>query len=82
MDDEVYFLRADKHQSLLQVDTIILGLHNWACSKHPKQEVYVSLQYLQKSMGYEFDFLPADKHESFLQVDSITLRVGSQVCPE
>ena len=31
-----YFQHADKHQSLLQVDTIILGVCNQACPKYPK----------------------------------------------
>ena len=36
VDDEVYFWHVDKHQSLLQVGTIILGLCDQACSKYPK----------------------------------------------
>ena len=36
MNDEVYFWYADKHRSLLQVDTINLGLCNQACPKYPK----------------------------------------------
>ena len=36
MNDEVCFLHADKHQSLVQVDTIILGVCNQACPKYPK----------------------------------------------
>ena len=31
---KVYFWDADKHQSLLQVDTIILGLCNQACPNY------------------------------------------------
>ena len=77
MNDEVYILHADKHRNLLQVDTIILGEYNHACPKYPKQ-VYISLQYLHKSMGDEVDFLLPDKHQSFLQDDSITLGVHSQ----
>ena len=34
--------------------------------KNPKQEIYMSLQYLQINMGDEVDFLPADRHESFV----------------
>ena len=71
------FWLADKYQSFLQVDTIILGVCNQAYPKYPKQEVRISLPYHQKSMGDEVDFLPADKHESFLQVDSINLGVGN-----
>ena len=38
--DEVYFWHTDKHGSLLQVDTIILGVCNQACLKYPKHQVY------------------------------------------
>ena len=33
---EVYFWHADKHQSLLQLDAIILGLCNQVCANYPK----------------------------------------------
>ena len=36
VNDKVYFLHADKHESLLQVDTAILGERNQACQKYPK----------------------------------------------
>ena len=81
MNDELYFWHADRHRSLLQVDTIILCVCNQACPKVPKISLHI-LQYLQKSMGNEVDFLPADKHKNFLQVDSITLGVHSQACPK
>ena len=81
MIDEIYFWHADKNQTLLKVDFIILVMYNQTCSKHPKQ-VFISLQYLQKSMSYEIDFLPADKHNIFLQIDSFTLRVHGQVYPK
>ena len=35
-DDEVYFWYADKHRSLLQVDTIIFGVSNQAFPKNSK----------------------------------------------
>ena len=60
MNDKFYFYNSDKHQSLQQADTIILGVSNQAC---PKVSLHI-LQYLQKSMmrGWEgVDFLPADK---------------------
>ena len=82
MDDEVCFWHTNKHRSLLQGDTIIFGVCNKACPKNPKQEVCISLQYLQKSMGFEVDFLSANEHESFLQVESITLGLRSQACPK
>ena len=36
VNDKVYFWHADKHQSPLQVDTIILGVYNQLCPKYPK----------------------------------------------
>ena len=41
MNDEVNFWHADKHRSLLQVDSIILVVCNQACQKYPKQQVYI-----------------------------------------
>ena len=34
-------------------------MHNQACPNYSK-EIGISLQHLQKSMGYEIDFLPVD----------------------
>ena len=34
--DEVDFLPADKHQSVLQIHTIILGVGGQACPNYPK----------------------------------------------
>ena len=76
-----YFWHADKHQNLLKVDTIILVMYNKTRPKYPKQ-VCISLQYFQKSMGYEIDFLPADKHKTFLKIDSITLVLHGQAFPK
>ena len=70
--DEVYFWYADKNWSLLQVNAINLRLCNHACPKYPKEEIWIFLQYIQKSMEDEVDLLPGDKHESFLQIDSVT----------
>ena len=66
MNDEVYFWLGVKHQSFLQVDTLILGVGNKPCQKYQKNEICVSLWYLQKDMGNEVDFLPADQDECFL----------------
>ena len=33
--DELYFCHANKHQSLLKVDTIILVMYNQTCPKYP-----------------------------------------------
>ena len=32
----VYFLRADKHQRFLQIDTIIFGVCGQVCPNYPK----------------------------------------------
>ena len=68
MNDEVLFWHTEKHQSLLQLDTIIFGVCNQACPKYPKYEICTSLKYLQKSIRGKADFLPANKHKGFLQV--------------
>ena len=44
------FLHVDKHQSLQQVASIILGECSLAFPKYP-QKVFISLQYLHKIMG-------------------------------
>ena len=62
-----------------------LMLSFWLCAtKHAQstKQFFMSLQYLQRSMGGEVDFLPANKHEYFLQVDGITLGLLSQACPK
>ena len=49
----MYFFRhTDKHQSILQVDTIFLVVNKQVCLKYPKY-VCIFLQYVQKSMGCE-----------------------------
>ena len=40
MKDEVDFLPAGKHESFLQVESIILGVRSQAYPKYPKQQVY------------------------------------------
>ena len=67
VEDQADFLPADKHQGLLQIDTIILVV----VAGHPKitqsNNFYMSLQHLEKEVSDEVDFLHTDKHESFLQ---------------
>ena len=36
VNDEVYFWPADKYESLLQANTIMLGVCNQSCPKSPK----------------------------------------------
>ena len=81
VNDDLFFWHPDKHQSLLQVNTITLGVCNQAGRKYPKQAC-ISLQYFQKNMEDEVDFLLADKNKSFLRFDCITLGVHSQACPK
>ena len=70
MGDEVAFLPAVKHKSLLQVLSITTQNH----------KVAISFQYLKENVKDEVDFLPADK-QSFLQTDTIILSVCGQACP-
>ena len=67
VNDKIYFCHAEKHQTFLQVDLIILGVRSEACLKYLKQEVFVSLQYIQNIMEDQVFFLPVDKCEIFLQ---------------
>ena len=54
MGDEVAFLPADEHKSILQVP------------RHPQStqnnRFAISFQYLKKNVKEKVDFLPADKH--------------------
>ena len=68
-DEDKHFFHADKHESLLQIDTMIL----MEISQNSK--FTISLQYLKKEVGDEVDFLHVDKHQSFLQVDFNTLGI-------
>ena len=76
LSDTVDFLRVDKHESLLQIDAMILVkmvkcFHSSQNSKFAR----MSLQYLKKEVRDKVDFLHADKHQSFLQVDFNTLGI-------
>ena len=68
VSDEVDFLFADNHKSLIQIDTIILmGMVNYSQS-FQNSKFAMFLQYLKKEVRDEVDFLHVDKHQSFLQV--------------
>ena len=75
LSDEVESLHADKYESLLQIDRIIL----MGMDKHPQSsqnsEFAMSLQYLKKEVKDEVDFWHADKHQSFLKVSFNTLGI-------
>ena len=60
--NEVDFLPADKHESSLQIDTIILMgmVKHSQSSKNSKFAMF--LQYLKEEVRDQLDFLDADKH--------------------
>ena len=73
VSDEVDFLHADEHESLLQIDTLILmGMVKHSQSSQ-NSKFAMSLQYLIKEVRVEVDFLHADKHQNFLQGDIIII---------
>ena len=66
------FLHEDKHQSFLQVVSILFTGYD--------RFILISLQYLKKEKRDEVDFLLADEHQILLQVD-INLGGHGQACP-
>ena len=72
---KLIFWHADKHESLLQVDSkILMGMAEY--SQSPQNSNFaMSLQYLKKEVKDEVYFLHADKHQSFLKVYFITLGI-------
>ena len=73
MSDAVDFFHADKHEIVLQIDTIILMKMIKYFQSSQNSKFAVSLQYLKKELRDEGDFLNEDKHQSFLQLDFNTL---------
>ena len=72
MSDEVGFLHADNHESLLQIDFMILKWMVKHSQSSQNSKFAMFLQYLKKE-ARDVDFLHADKHQSFRQVDFNTL---------
>ena len=75
MSDAVDFLHADKHESLLQIDTKIFW---WVWSSIPEVPKKASLQCLYnipKKVRDEVEFFDADKDQSFLRVNFNTLNI-------
>ena len=68
-------LHAGKHESLLQIGTIILMEMVKFSQSSQNSKFAVSLQYLKKEVRDEVDFLHEDKHQSFLPVDFNTLDI-------
>ena len=62
VNDEVDFLHVDKHESLVQIDAIILVemVKHFQSSQNSK--FAMSLQYPKKEVRGEVDFLHANKH--------------------
>ena len=75
VSDAVDFLHADKHGSLLQIDTMILMEMVKHSQSSQNSKFTMSLQCPKKEARDEVDFLHADKHQSFLQVDFNTLGI-------
>ena len=79
VSDEVGFLHAVKHQSLLQIDTIIL----MGMSKHSQStqsnKFAIYLQYLKKEVRNGVNFLHADK-QKFLQFRINVFDGSRQIC--
>ena len=75
VSDAVDFLHTDKHESLLQIDSMILMEMVKYSQSSQNSKFAMSLQYLKKEVRDEVDFLHADKHQSFLQVDFNTLGI-------
>ena len=60
---KLIFLHADKHESLLQIDSMILMRMVKHSQSSQNSEFSMSLQYLKKEVKDEVNFLHADKHE-------------------
>ena len=75
VSDEVDFLHSNKHESLPQIDTMILTQIVKHFQSSQISRFAMSLQYLKKELRDEVDFLHSDKHQSFLQVDFNTLGI-------
>ena len=77
LSDEVDFWHADKHESLLQLESMILmGIDKHSQSSQ-NRGFAMFLQYLKKEVKDEVDFLHADKHQSFLIVYFNTMGIKS-----
>ena len=68
-------MHANKHESLLQIDTIILMAMVKYSQSSQNSKFAMSLRYLKKEVTDEVDFLHANKHQSSLQVEFDTLGI-------
>ena len=63
ISDEVDFLHADKYESMLQIDTMILMGMIKHFQSFQNGKFVMPLQYLKKEVRDEVEFLHADKHQ-------------------
>ena len=68
-------MHTDEHETLLQIDIMILMGMAKHSQRFQSSKFTISLQYLKKVVRDKVDFLHADKHQSFLQVDFNTLGI-------
>ena len=69
VNGEVDFLLAEKHENLLQIDTVILTGMVKHFQTFQNSKFAMSLQCVKKEVRDEVDFLHADKRQGDLQVD-------------
>ena len=69
MIDAVDFLHADKHGSLLQIDTKIFWWVWSSLTEVPEKGSLQCFYNIPKKVRVEVDFFDVDKHQSFLTVD-------------
>ena len=75
IDEHKHFLHAEKHERLLQIDTIILMEIVKYSQSSQNSKFTMSLQYIKKEVGDEVDFLHVDKYQCSLQVDFNTFGI-------
>ena len=64
MSDKVGFWNANKHENLLQSDTMILMWMVKYSQSSQNNKFAMSLQYFKKEVREEVDFFHADKHQN------------------
>ena len=68
VNDEVNFLRVDRHESLIQICSMILmGMVKYSQSSQ-NSKFAMSLQYLENEVRDAVDFLHADRLQSFYKL--------------
>ena len=72
MSDEIDFLHVDKHESLLQIDTITLIEIVKHSQSSQNSEVTMSLQYLKKEVRKGVHFQLADEHQGLFFLMEVT----------